>query len=76
MPSVSTKLAEVKTTPVLIVAVPPAYAEEVLERVASLIQRHADVQQILERGEITNIAAIRQELEISGHHYLDKAWGK
>lgn len=57
-----------------IVAVPPAHAEEVLRQVADLIQRHARIQPILERGEITNIAAIRQELEDSGCELLNASW--
>jgi len=49
-----------------IVAVPPVYAEEISHKLSQLKDWHASVQPVLERGEVTNIAAIRQELEQSG----------
>lgn len=49
-----------------IVAVPPIYAQEILQKLTQLKDWHASVQPVLERGEVTNIASIRQELEQSG----------
>ncbi len=57
-----------------IVVVPPTHAEDILIRVADLIESHARIQPILERGEVTNIAAIRKELEESRYEFLDKPW--
>lgn len=57
-----------------VVVVPPAHAEEVLRLVAALIERHTRIQPILERGEITNIATIRRELEESGCAFLNATW--
>ena len=49
-----------------IVAVPPAHAAAVLERVDALQAGFARLQPALERGEITNIAAIREKLVAAG----------
>lgn len=53
-----------------IVAVPPAHAEEILQSVEKLKESHARIQPVLERGEVTNIAAIRQELEDTGCEFI------
>lgn len=53
-----------------IVAVPPAHAEEILDRVEKLKESHAKIQPVLERGEVTNIDAIRQELEDTGCEFV------
>jgi regulator of RNase E activity RraA len=45
-----------------IVAVPPAASEWVLRQVADLKQRHARIQPVLERGDITNIDIITAAL--------------
>lgn len=45
-----------------VVAVPPEAAEWVLQQVTDLKANHARIQPILERGEVTNIAAILQGL--------------
>lgn len=55
-----------------IVAVPPIYAEEILHKLTQLKGGHARVQPILERGEITNIAAIREGLEKSGCEFNEQ----
>lgn len=57
-----------------IVVVPPVHAEEILHRVADLIERHARVQPILERGEIVSIAAIRKDLEDTGCEFINATW--
>lgn len=57
-----------------IVAIPPAHAEEVLDRVEKLQASHAKIQPVLERGEITNIAAIRQELADTGCEFVSGRW--
>ena len=57
-----------------IVVVPPAYAEEILDGVAQLIESHARIQPVLERGEVTNIAAIRQELKDTKCEFVDTPW--
>jgi RraA family protein len=57
-----------------IVVVPPAHAEEVLPRVEQLKTWHANIQPVLERGEVTNIAAIRKQLEESGCEFLNTRW--
>jgi 4-hydroxy-4-methyl-2-oxoglutarate aldolase len=54
-----------------IVVVPPAHAEEILSRVVDLIESHARIQPVLERGEVTNIVAIRKELQDTGCEFLD-----
>jgi 4-hydroxy-4-methyl-2-oxoglutarate aldolase len=45
-----------------IVAVPPAAAEWVLQQVADLKQRHARIQPVLERGDVTSIDTITEAL--------------
>ena len=57
-----------------IVAIPPLYAEEMLARLVKLKEWHASVQPVLERGEVTNIVAIRQQLEETGCEFLDATW--
>ena len=54
-----------------IVVVPPRYAEEILERVAKLQAMFDSIQPALERGEVTNIASIRQTLVESGCAFID-----
>ena len=49
-----------------IVAIPPAAAEWVLRQVADLKQRHAKIQSVLERGEVTGINAIIDSLGKQG----------
>ena len=49
-----------------IVAIPQDAAEWVLQQVADLKQRHAKLQPVLERGEVTNIEAITQHLRQRG----------
>lgn len=49
-----------------IVAVPPAAAAWVLRQVADLKQRHAKIQAVLERGEVTGIDAIVDSLGKQG----------
>ena len=57
-----------------IAIVPSAHAENVLLRVTKLKETHAGFQPVLERGEITNIAAIRKELEDSGCEFIGRKW--
>lgn len=57
-----------------IVVVPPAHAEAVLERVAQLQEAFARAQPALERGEVTNIVAIRESLQNSGCELIDGGW--
>jgi RraA family protein len=59
-----------------IVVIPPAHAEEILERVAGLLESHARIQPVLERGEVTNIAAIRKELKSGSHRFLDRPYSR
>lgn len=59
-----------------IAVVPPAHAEEVLRRLAELEEFHARSRPILERGEVTNIAATRKELEDTGCEFISTPWGK
>lgn len=54
-----------------IVVVPPDDAEEVLAETAKLEASHAAVQEILLRGEITNIANIEAKLRQSGCEWKD-----
>jgi len=54
-----------------IVVVPPVHAEAVLRSAEQFMAWHADIQPVLERGEVTNIAAIRQELVDTGCEFLD-----
>jgi 4-hydroxy-4-methyl-2-oxoglutarate aldolase len=49
-----------------IVSIPPASAEWVLQQVADLKQRHARIQPILERGEVTSIDTITEALVKQG----------
>lgn len=53
-----------------IVAVPTAHAEMVLQGVVDLLAAFERIQPLLERGEVTGIAAIRQQLEASGCEFL------
>lgn len=54
-----------------IVVVPPAEAEEVLAETAKLEASHDSIQQILLRGEITNIANIEKKLRDSGFEFVN-----
>jgi hypothetical protein len=54
--------------------VPPAHAEEILRRVAELKEWHASVQPVLECGAVTNVAAIRQQLEDTGCEFVSTQW--
>jgi len=49
-----------------IVSIPPAAAEWVLQQVADLKQRHARIQPVLERGEVTSIDTITETLVKQG----------
>ena len=49
-----------------IVSIPPASAEWVLQQVADLKQRHARIQPVLERGEVTSIDTITESLVKQG----------
>jgi len=49
-----------------IVSIPPAAAEWVLRQVADLKQRHARIQPVLERGEVTSIDTITEALVKQG----------
>jgi 4-hydroxy-4-methyl-2-oxoglutarate aldolase len=49
-----------------IVSIPPASAEWVLRQVADLKQRHARIQPVLERGEVTSIDTITEALVKQG----------
>ena len=49
-----------------IVSIPPASAEWVLQQVADLKQRHARIQPVLERGEVTSIDTITEALVKQG----------
>ena len=49
-----------------IVSIPPASAEWVLQQVADLKQRHARIQPVLERGEVTSIDTITETLVKQG----------
>jgi regulator of RNase E activity RraA len=57
-----------------IAVVPPAHAEEVLRGIEELKGWHASVQPVLERGEVTNIAAIRQALVDDGCEIINERW--
>ena len=57
-----------------VVVIPPAHAEEILGSVAGLIESHARIQPILERGEVTNIAAIRKALVDTQCVFVDMHW--
>lgn len=59
-----------------ITVVPPAFAEDILERLKALKGWHASVQPALERGEVTNIAAIRKDLEASGCEFFQRPYGR
>ena len=54
-----------------IVVVPPAEAEEVLAGTAKLEASHAAVQEILLRGQISNIANIEKKLREMGCEFID-----
>jgi 4-hydroxy-4-methyl-2-oxoglutarate aldolase len=54
-----------------IVVVPPDAAEEVLAGVAELEARHAALQEVLLRGEVTNIANIERNLRERGCEFID-----
>lgn len=56
-----------------VVVIPPADAEEVLAAVARLEASHAALQEVLLRGEVTNIAAIEQKLRDQGCEFLPAA---
>lgn len=53
-----------------VVVVPPADAEEVLRSVAKLQAQHQALQEVLLRGDVTNIAAIEQKLLDQGCEFL------
>ena len=53
-----------------IMVVPPADAEEALRGVAKLKAWHGSLQEVLLRGEVTNIAAIEQKLREQGCDFL------
>lgn len=53
-----------------IVVVPPAAAEEILEGVAKLEAKHAAIQDILKRGEVTNIVNIERTLREQGCEFV------
>lgn len=57
-----------------IAVVPPAYAESVLQQVAKVQAWHAEIQPVLEQGEITNIVTIRESLEESGCEFVPAPW--
>jgi RraA family protein len=57
-----------------IVAVPQAHTEELLQQIAELKKRHASVQSVLERGEVTNIVAIREGLKAAGFEFIESTW--
>jgi regulator of RNase E activity RraA len=57
-----------------IAIVPPAHTEEVLRAMEELKGWHASVQPVLERGEVTNIAAIRQALVDDGCEFINAGW--
>lgn len=57
-----------------IVVVPPAHAKEILRRVAELKEGHASVQSVLERGQVTNIAVVRQQLKDTGCEFVSTQW--
>jgi regulator of RNase E activity RraA len=56
-----------------IMVVPPADAEEALRGVAKLKALHGPLQDILQRGEVTNIAAIERKLREQGCEFLPRA---
>lgn len=49
-----------------IVVIPPAYAEQVMEATDAVNAKAASVQEILGRGEITNLAGIRSQYQNEG----------
>ncbi len=59
-----------------IVAIPPTFAADILSRLTELKGWHASVQPALERGEVTNIAAIRKDLEASGCEFIQRPYGR
>jgi regulator of RNase E activity RraA len=54
-----------------IVVVPPDAAEEILAGTAELEARHAAFQEVLLRGEVTNIANIERKLREQGCEFID-----
>ncbi len=54
-----------------IVVVPPAEAEEVLAETAKLEASHEAIQQVLLRGEVTNIANIEKKLRDAGFEFVN-----
>ncbi len=54
-----------------IVVVPPAEAEEVLAETAKLEASHEAIQEILLRGEVTNIANIEKKLRDAGFEFVN-----
>jgi RraA family protein len=59
-----------------IVVIPPAHAEAILQQVVGLLESHARIQPVLERGEVTNIALIRKELEATGYEFLERPYSR
>jgi regulator of RNase E activity RraA len=57
-----------------IAVVPPAHAQGILSRYERLRQTHASFKPALEHGEVTNIDAIRHELENSGCEFIASVW--
>jgi len=57
-----------------IVAVPLAHAEAVLQKVEALRATFASLQPTLRRGEVTNIANIRREMEAEGCDFINGAF--
>lgn len=55
-----------------IVVVPPEEAEKIAEETQNLLKRHAAVQGVLLRGEVTNIANIEKALRDQGCEFVDK----
>ena len=54
-----------------IVVVPPAAAKEILAGVAELEAKHSAVQDVLLRGEVTNIANIERKLREQGCEFIE-----
>jgi len=54
-----------------IVVVPPSAAREIAAGVAELEKKHAAIQPILEKGEVTNIANIERKLREQGCEFIE-----
>lgn len=55
-----------------IVAIPPDEAEAVAAETERILRRHAAVQEVLRRGEVTNIANIERNLREQGCEFIDR----